>query len=232
MKMMTSRFPVWICALLSTLSASYSQDVRTLKAGISGNIGGEYYNIRHKDYAQELSSSESKTSDLSIGAGLWLEKPFSKHFSIVSQFDYHYAKTNDNVVIVTLSAIPGPKKESYHSIALTTNARYYLPIYGDFHVFADAGIKVDKMIHFQFHHAHLKSSASMPDYYGFVNPGMIGSVGFSKGRWGLAVQYEYYLGKSESKIVDHETNMVQSKRAVSRQDILLKLNYALLRAKK
>jgi hypothetical protein len=229
--MKTSRFLVWICTLLCSLTASYSQNLGTLKAGISGNIGREYYKIRHRDFAQEFFSSDSKTSDLSVGASLWLEKTLSKHFSIVSEFDYHYAKTNDNVVVGTLSRIAGPIKETYHSIALTAGGRYYLPIDGNLRVFADAGIKVDKMIHFQFRHAHLTSSTSMPDHYGFANPGMIGSVGFFKGRWGLAIQYEYYLRQSESKIVAYEAHILQRKRTVSRQDILLKLNYALLRTK-
>jgi hypothetical protein len=71
----------------------------------------------------------------------------------------------------------------------------------------------------------------MPNYYGFVNPGLTGGFGASRGRWALSLHYQNYFAQSKSNVINPETGVQLAKRGVSRQNAMIKLSYALWQAK-
>lgn len=227
MKKTANRIALAICFCLSISGAAVAQAQEKLKVGLAMNMGRDFFEIKTEDFLAANIRKESISSAFSAGGGIWLEKFLYRRFSLIPKIEYHLIKVNNNVVEGSVAAIPGPIKESHHSVVLGMHVRYYIPLTDDLRIFTDAGIELDKMVHFRFQHRHLVSTNTMPDYFGFANPGLSGSVGFNKGRWALSVQYHRYLAKSESQIIHSETGAQMMKRAVSRQNTLVRLSYTL-----
>jgi hypothetical protein len=173
--------------LINTLATPDSKNAQgRLRVGLSGNFGKEYFKIKSHDYIVNNSKSQSQSSNIAIGSGIWLEKPLAKRISIIPEVGYHFVSVNDKVIVDQVAAIPGEVKETFHSLFLGVNARYYLFIRNDFRVFADAGLKVDKTLYFKFQHSRTGAATrSMPDDFRFANPGALGGIGISKARWGV-----------------------------------------------
>jgi hypothetical protein len=220
-----------VCLGLGISDPVISQGSEKLRIELAASFGQEFFKIKAEDFVTGKVREETKSSTMALGGGIWLEKFVSRRFSLMPQIDYHFIKVNDNVNEGNISAIPGPIRETYHSLALGLSGRYYLPFADGFRLSVDAGVKADKMLYFRFQHAHIISTRAMPDYYGFANPGLTAGFGTNKGRWALSVHYQCYFTRSESKLINPETGVQMAIRTISRQNTLIRLTYSIWQAK-
>lgn len=224
MKTKTKLFAIAVIGLSSV--QVFAQKVSRWDVGFSTKVGIEHFSV--KTIQQGNEGRESFNSDYALSGGFWAERRFGARFSAVSDLNYFHVKSSYNVFTGGMSKDNyGDIMENHSYASIDGKGRVYFAEKSNRKLFAEAGLKLDRMLLFKNSVRQGENKVWNPKNLDQLNTGLLIGFGCSIGRWRIFGEYQHNLGTSFSKNYrDIQQNMgVETK--IGRQSYLLGTSFAL-----
>ncbi|MCF2488014.1 outer membrane beta-barrel protein [Dyadobacter sp. CY347] len=222
--------------LLQTVAMEYvyAQGAGKWNFGVSVGLTSERFKVTRdfKNQTQVVSTQAYNVSSWSnFGGALWAERMLSPTWSLVPQFGYQIVRIKDNVLSggLSKSGSGDDLKETHHYVSLALHLRKYFVSNSRLRLFADAGIKADRLVCFKNEYWRYNNETWKPTLLNNINPAIIFATGIRRGRWSLSAEYQYFLGTPLVK--KYRGNSVANgvKTDLERQSLAVKAAFTILK---
>lgn len=212
----------------------YAQEVNKWSFGVSGGLTSERFGVTRNFNAQNQTVSTQgyrANSWSNYGGALWAERKLSATWSLIPQFGYQFVHIKDNIVSggLSRSGIGDDLKETHHYASVALHLRKYFAINSKLRLFADAGVKADRMVCFKNEHWRYENEIWNPTISNNINPAVVLAAGIRRGRWALSAEFQYFLGTPLVKKYrgNLKTSGVETK--LERQNLAVKVAFAVFK---
>jgi hypothetical protein len=185
-----------------------------------------------KNQNQIISTQDYKASSpFNFGGVLWVERKLSPTWSLVPQFGYQIVHVKDNVLSGGLSKSGSGDdiKETHHYASIALHLRKYFQLASKWELFADAGVKADRLVRFKNEYWRYKNETWKPTILNNIDPAIAYAAGIGQGRWAFSVEYQYFLGTPLVKKYRGESVPNGVRTHLERQNLAIKAEFTIVK---
>jgi hypothetical protein len=215
------------------LDSAYSQQVKKFTFGVSAGITAERFGVtRNFKYSDQTISSQiyNAGSWSNFGGALWAERALSSSWSLIAESGAEFVHVRENILSGGLSKSGSGVdiKETHHYVSGALYLRKYFLPDSKIRLFADLGIKADKLVRFKNEYWRYKNNVWNPSSNN-INPAISLAVGIKQGRWAFSAQYHYFLGTPLDKRYRNTLDINGMETILKRQSVAIKAAYTIFK---